>query len=409
MTLAEGAGHGIPGPTNGPRRTARNRPGRRWGFIRAMVLITTVSHVPVAIAAAGLLARVGVPCATVAGIAWAALMSALFVAVLLRSVPDRRRSPWEVALFELPGSIEGCAALFAFFPIVLATIAISLGDFVRDEPLRLPTEITLYPYGLALVASAYGTLLRRRCVRVVHRDVRLASLDRRLDGLRVVHISDLHIGTMTPKARGMAWARAVMRSMPDVVVVTGDLITSGTDYLDDAADVVRALRAPLGVFVSLGNHDYFGDVSALQRKLAMGGARVLRNDGTVVEYRGAQVWIGGVDDTWTNRADAARALASRPKGTAALLLSHDPSVFSHPACGEVDLVFSGHTHAGQVAIPFAVRTLNLSRLSTPYSSGIYRRGRATLHVSPGLGTTGPPIRIGAAPEITILVLRSSAS
>jgi hypothetical protein len=397
------------GQTTDLTHVSRHHSARHKTFLRAVAAIATVSHVPVSIAAIGLFRRLGAPCSTPIGIAWAAMMAGLFVAVAVQSFPDRRRSSLAVALIEVPCCIESCAAFFSLFPSALATIAVIVYELVCRAPIRLPAEVCLGSYAVGLVLSAYGSLVRRRRVRVVRREVRLTTLDPRLDGLCIAHLSDLHIGTLTPKAWGIAWARAAIAHLPDFVFVTGDLITSGTDYLDDAVEVVHALRAPLGVFVSLGNHDHFGDVRALASKLARGGVRVLRNEGTVVEHRGARLWIAGVDDTWTSQADLARSLAGRPEGMTTLLLSHDPRLFASAACKSVDLVLSGHTHAGQLAIPFAIERLNLSRLTTPYSSGIYHRGRSILYVNPGLGTTGPPIRIGAAPEITLVVLRAASS
>jgi hypothetical protein len=368
-----------------------------------------VAHIPAAIAAIGLFRRLGLPGSIPAGVAWAACMACLFVALLGRSFPDRRRSSLAVALIELPCYIESCGAFLSILPSVLGAIALVPYAFMRHATLRLPAEVCLWSYAVGLVFGAYGTLVRRRRVRVVRREVRLATLDPRLDGVCIAQLSDLHIGMLTPKSWGMAWARAANRHAPDVVVVTGDLITSGTDYLDDAAEVVQSLRAPLGVFVSFGNHDRRREAGALQSKLARDGVRVLRNEGVVVQHRGARLWIAGVDDTWTHQANLTLAIAGRPEGMTTLLLSHDPRLFGEAARENVELVLSGHTHAGQLAVPFAVDRFNLSRLTTRYSSGTYHRGRCTLYVNPGLGTTGPPIRIGAAPEITLLVLRAEGS
>jgi predicted MPP superfamily phosphohydrolase len=379
---------------------------RRKAFSRLIAAFSVTTHVPVALAATCLLRELGAAHATLLGVAWACLTSTLFVVQAVRSMPDHRRSPIVVALVEIPCWIETCAALFSFLPSVLATAGVVAYELARRAPLRLPMTTYLGSYAAGLAIGSYGALVRRRIVRVHRLEVRLARLDPKLDGLCIAHLSDLHIGTFTPKTWGIAWARETMRHAPDCVLVTGDLITSGSDFLDDAAEVVQAIHAPLGVFVSMGNHDHFGDVRALQAKLARGGARVLRNEGTVVEHRGARLWIAGVDDTWTDRADLPRALAGRPDGMTTLLLSHDPGVFDHAACSTVDLVLSGHTHAGQIAVPFAVGALNLSRLGSAYSSGTYRRGGSNMYVSPGLGTTGPPVRIGAAPAITLLVLRS---
>jgi predicted MPP superfamily phosphohydrolase len=170
------------------------------------------------------------------------------------------------------------------------------------------------------------------------------------------------------------------------------------------ADVLGALNAPMGVVAAMGNHDYFGDGEGLAHKIAATGVRVLRNEGITLERNGASLWVAAIDDTWTRRDDIERSLRDRPEGAMALLLAHDPSTFDAAADAGADVVLSGHTHGGQVAVPFAVRTLNLARLMYRYHLGLYRRGRAVLYVHPGLGTTGPPVRLGVAPEVTILVL-----
>jgi predicted MPP superfamily phosphohydrolase len=133
----------------------------------------------------------------------------------------------------------------------------------------------------------------------------------------------------------------------------------------------------------------------------------MRNAGLVIERDGAKLWLAAIDDTWTRRDDLAAAMRGRPDGIPVILLAHDPSRFDAAVEAGADLVLSGHTHGGQVAVPFLYRWLSLSRLAHKYNVGFYRRGRATLYVHPGLGTTGPPIRLGVAPEVTILVLRAA--
>jgi hypothetical protein len=163
----------------------------------------------------------------------------------------------------------------------------------------------------------------------------------------------------------------------------------------------------MGVFVSMGNHDYFGEGEPLVSMLKDRGVHVLRNEGQVLEREGAKLWLAAIDDTWTRRDDLELAMRGRPEGATTVLLAHDPERFDKAAEAGADLVLSGHTHGGQIAIPFLPRRLSLATLAHRYVIGFYHRGRSTLFVHPGLGTTGPPIRIGVAPEVTILVLRAA--
>jgi predicted MPP superfamily phosphohydrolase len=189
--------------------------------------------------------------------------------------------------------------------------------------------------------------------------------------------------------------------------VTGDLIADGASYLDDVTDFFSGLHAREGVFASLGNHDYYGTVDGVPQAARDGGATVLRNAGTILgASRGASLFLAALDDSWSHRDDLARALAERPTGAPCVLLAHDPDLFRTLADrGDIDLVLSGHTHGGQFAIPFLARQLNLARLRHAYNAGLYHRGRSTLYVHRGNGTSGPAARLGAAPEIVALTLR----
>ena len=135
---------------------------------------------------------------------------------------------------------------------------------------------------------------------------------------------------------------------------------------------------------------------------------MLRNEGVVVERGGAQLYVAGVDDTWTARHDVARALASRPAGAPAVLLAHDPNLFPDAVARDVELTLSGHTHGGQLAVP-GLSGLSLARFITRFTAGMYRRGRSWLYVNRGAGTTGPPIRLGAPAELAVLTLRTAAA
>jgi predicted MPP superfamily phosphohydrolase len=373
---------------------------------------TIAVHVPVALGVAELVRRLDGRAgrlsgpAGLVGVAWAALGVALFLGRARAGMPDRRRHGAMVRFVDIPYFIHWCAAVWAFIPSVVASLAVPVVELARGAPVRLPMGAYMWSYLSGLVVCGYGILVRRRWFRVVERDVSIPGLDRRLDGLRIAQLSDLHVGTLTPKAWGLAWSRAANRRAPDLAVVTGDMVTSGSEYHEHVAEVVSALQAKCGVFVSMGNHDYFGQGEPLITMLRDRGVRVLRNEGAVIERDGATLWLAAIDDTWTRRDDLAQALRGRPAGAATVLLAHDPERFDDAAESGVELVLSGHTHGGQIAVPFISRAIGLANLAHRYRVGFYRRGRSTLYVHPGLGTTGPPLRLGVAPEVTILVLRS---
>jgi predicted MPP superfamily phosphohydrolase len=378
---------------------------RRSRFLRIVLAITVLMHLPVALAVGEVARWAHAPSAALIGWAWAALGSAMFVGRVRAAYPDRRRSELEIRLVDIPYFIHWCAALWTLIPAALATVVSPIVDLVRGVPVALPVGFYAWAYLSGLVICAYGILVRRKWVRVVERDAHVEGLDPRLEGLRIAHLSDLHIGAHTPRAWGLRWAAAAIDRKPDLAVVTGDLVTSGQEFHADVASVIGALRARLGVYVSMGNHDYFGDGEPLVTLLRAQGVRVLRNEGVELDHGGAPVWLAAIDDTWTRRDDIASAMRDRPDGSTAVVLAHDPDAFDEAADAGADIVLSGHTHGGQIALPFLARAANLASFTHKYILGFYRRGRALLYVHPGLGCTGPPIRIGVAPEVTILVLR----
>ena len=133
---------------------------------------------------------------------------------------------------------------------------------------------------------------------------------------------------------------------------------------------------------------------------------MLRNERVTLERGDASLELAGVDDTWTRKADVAKTMAGLDRARPTLVLAHDPQLFPAIAAAGGHVVLAGHTHWGQVAVPFLATRFNMSRLTYRYHAGLYREGASTLVIHPGLGTTGPPIRLGAAPEITIVRLRA---
>ncbi|MEQ9318597.1 MAG: metallophosphoesterase, partial [Polyangiaceae bacterium] len=161
------------------------------------------------------------------------------------------------------------------------------------------------------------------------------------------------------------------------------------------------------VFAVMGNHDYFGDGEPLMSMLRAREIRILRNEHRVVERDGARLCLAGVDDVYTRRIDVDDALRGRDEDLPLIVLAHDPSSFPALAARGASLVLSGHTHWGQVALPFFARHVNYNALHMEHHAGHYRIDDAQLYVSSGLGTTGPPIRLGAPPEIVVIELAAA--
>jgi predicted MPP superfamily phosphohydrolase len=285
--------------------------------------------------------------------------------------------------------------------------------------------------GLPLLATAYGATAGRRRYRLVSVDVPMANLPPSLDGLRIVHLSDLHIGDFMPRAavrRAVDLANGVR---PDLAVVTGDLITSERDPLEDCITELSRLRAPLGVWGCHGNHERWAGVEAWAQALfERYGMQVLRQQCAELSWHGGRFNLIGVDD----QREHARAgePSSMLCGIEALvrrdipniLLSHNPDTFARAAALGIELSLAGHTHGGQFRVALGDRQWSPASFVTPFVAGLYRlplglkgcggetgpcpRKSAFLYVNQGLGTFGLPVRLGVPPEITVLTLRAGA-
>jgi predicted MPP superfamily phosphohydrolase len=233
----------------------------------------------------------------------------------------------------------------------------------------------------------------------------LEGLPAELDGLRIAHLSDLHLGVIGrgPRAveRAVAW---VEERRPDLVCLTGDLLSRPR-----GEERLRALVHRLGhPYVVLGNHDVAVSRDPFSRAVeleALEGATLLGNEAVELELRGRRVQLVGVDPrSWPRRAQPG-ALAD-PGADFRILLCHFPDVVRRLPAGAFQLVLAGHLHAGQINLPLPGGKLHLAHPRAREVTGLYETPAGMLHVSPGLGTTFVPFRFFARPEATELVVRS---
>ncbi len=378
-------------------------------FLRFLITVTAICHVPFVVAGAEALRRIGVDLWP----AWIVAILSGIAGVLLfpgrakHSMDDAKRSFATIFLVDVPYYVHWCACIYCIIPSLLYVIGEPIVDAISGLPIGPSPGFFFWTYASGLVVCFYGCVIRRWWFVTRRVDIPVRNLPKAFDGYRIVHLSDLHIGGLTPYWWGKRWIDAANDEKADTVVVTGDMVTSGVAFHDDIARLVGELRTNDGPFVIMGNHDYFGEGEPLITLLVKSGARVLRNEGLVLERDGGRIFMAGIDDTWTKRADIVRALEGRPDDVPTILLAHDPDRFPQYVKRGVDLVLSGHTHGGQVAVPFLARFINASKLAHHFHIGLYEDGDARLYVHPGLGTTGPPIRLGVAPAIIVLTLRAA--
>ncbi len=268
---------------------------------------------------------------------------------------------------------------------------------------------------LSLSSTAWGAGVEVNWVEIVALDVVLPRLPRAFEGFRVAQISDIHIEGGAMRRDFPDIARLVTAQGADAIVLTGDYTTSADNWQEEALfKGFRELKAPMGVFAVLGNHDQWsaprgelGGASLARSALARAGALELRNDARAIERGREKLWMCGLDDWGVGYADFEGLLGRFPQQCCAILLAHEPDFADFAApCGRFDLMLSGHSHGGQIALPF-VGPIHLPGGARKYPRGRYQVGDMTLYTNRGLGVIDIPIRFCARPEITIFTLKSA--
>lgn len=238
---------------------------------------------------------------------------------------------------------------------------------------------------------------------IERQEVFLRRLPARLDGLRIVHLSDLHYGPLVNPKHLERAVNAANELRPDFIALTGDYISQDRIYAAPCAEVVGKLRARHGVYAVLGNHDHWTDAKLIADLFRAEGIRVLTNEGARMDLSGESFWLAGVDDTMVGLEDLSLALAGSSENEFKLLLAHNPIILRRAARAGVDLVLSGHTHGGQVS--WRSEKSRSGRPRRRMLRGLGQRGNTQIYVTRGLGTVVLPIRYGCPPEISVLELR----
>lgn len=256
--------------------------------------------------------------------------------------------------------------------------------------------------------SAWGLFQARRDPIVMEIDIPINNLPHQLIGLRIVQLSDLHVGPTIKRDFVQRVVDQVKELKPDLIVLTGDLIDGSVSHLNNDVAPLSELKAPYGKFFITGNHEYYSGVEHWLKETDRLGFINLVNDNRVLDVRGAKLTVAGVTDLSAARVepshatDPKAALDGAPADSVKLLLAHQPgSVYEAQKLG-VDLQLSGHTHGGQFK-PFH---LAVSR-AYPYIAGLYNHNGTWVYVNRGTGYWGPPLRLGISSEITVVRLISS--
>jgi predicted MPP superfamily phosphohydrolase len=269
---------------------------------------------------------------------------------------------------------------------------------------RTTTPTTpLRSLALNLTHVARAALTEPYMLTIEHQRIFLRRLPKEFDGFRVVQLSDVHHGPFSDRSQIERAVETANRLQPDIVALTGDYISKERQYAAPCAEMLGKLKAKYGVYAVLGNHDHWTDAALISDLFRAEGITVLINEGMHFQKGDSAFWLAGVDDTMVGLEDISLALAGARHDEMKLLLAHNPIILRRAARAAVDLVLSGHTHGGQVAI--RSEKGNASRGRKRMLKGLGRLGNTQIYVNRGLGTVVLPIRYGCPPEVSLLELR----
>ncbi len=317
--------------------------------------------------------------------------------------------------FLLIAFVQGSGWLFRRVWRRTQTPACPGGEPVAVERRHFLQTATYAAGALPFVMVGYGFLVGRQRYTVEEVTVPIANLPPVLDGLRLLQLSDVHASAYMPVRKIRRIVGLARELEADLVIHTGDFVTSVGDPLEEAIAELAQVEGGYGRFGCLGNHEIYAVATEAATELcAQRDIRILRGENAVLEIEGARLNLIGVDYQWqqgpqpsgTGKPHFLQGVESLVRRDGVnILLSHNPNAFPRAAELGIELTLAGHTHGGQVQVEILDSRWNPARFFTPFVSGLYQQGASRLYVSRGLGTVGAPIRLNSPPEITLLTLR----
>ena len=288
---------------------------------------------------------------------------------------------------------------------------------MRGQVGRHLTRRSFVKLGASVAATAVAVdslVLEPNDPKLVELTLPMKRLPAAWDGVRIAQLSDFHYDdtfSAVPLRKAVA---VINRLQPDLVLLTGDFVTvpafvsdkrPGARAIDPCAELLAELKSKLGSFACLGNHDVATDPARVVGVLQGRKIQLLRNAAEPLERNGKRLWLAGVDDVLEGSADLDVTLQKIPSDEPVVLMAHEPDFATHVAKHSVDLQLSGHSHGGQVRIPFFGAPV-LPQLAQKFPKGLYHIGGLTLYTNVGIGTVVLPVRFDCPPEIALFTLKA---
>ncbi|MBK8466187.1 MAG: metallophosphoesterase [Chloracidobacterium sp.] len=232
-------------------------------------------------------------------------------------------------------------------------------------------------------------------------DIYLERLPKKLDGFKIIHLSDTHHSPFTSLEHIKRTVKIANRLKPDMFLLTGDYVSHDREYIPPVAAELGKLKAKHGIYACLGNHDHWTDADLVTHMFRGEGINVLINEGLRFETRGASFWLAGVDDYMVGKTDVPASLRGSFPDEMKLLLAHNPIIFREAARAGIDLTLSGHTHGGQIKVRNPEKRILPQR---KLKAGLHAKRNSQIYITRGIGTVVVPMRYQCPPEISLLEL-----
>lgn len=326
------------------------------------------------------------------------------IGLLATTLPQKRL----LRLLTFPGLLlMGFVSSLLIFTVLRdigVAVAFTMMPELGQQALRWSAQWTVIA---AITLTILGLVNAKKTPAIKEFDFPVANLKAGVRGFRIIHLTDVHIGPTIGAKALQAMVKSINSKSPDIVVITGDLVDGKVHELTEAIAPLFDLKSVFGTYFVTGNHEYYSGAEGWIEHLRCNGVKVLMNEHKIINHMGSRLAIAGVTDHTAHqfipehRCDPAKALQGIPAGIPTILLAHQPRTAKLVPSEKVSLQLSGHTHGGQF-FPWSLAV----PLQQPVTSGLSDKYGHLMYVSKGAGYWGPPKRIAAKSEITLITLVS---
>jgi len=326
------------------------------------------------------------------GFSWLGFISIIFLLVLFRDIG------WGIG--------TGINKTYKIVNSSINKTEIKENSVNKERRQFIIQSINLGIVGISLIGTGYGLYQARRKAAVVEVDIPLENLPDEFDGFRIVQFSDLHVGPTIKNGFVKTVVDQINDLKADMIAFTGDLVDGSVENLHSDVEPLKKLSAPFGKYFVTGNHEYYSGALAWCEEAKNLDFDVLNNENRIISKENDKVVLAGITDfsggnhIAEHKSDPGKAIINIDQTLVKILLAHQPRSIYEASRTGYDLQISGHTHGGQI-IPWHF----LTRLAQPYMSGLHKHKNTWIYVNQGTGYWGPPVRVGARSEITVLHLK----